>query len=132
VDFIILNGNFVLDNIYTVNNINNLLNDIGLHVGESLVQSAQTDQSRPANRTIVFRNELLRRVIGKARPLSNRLSTVLPESIKQNLRDRLYVPRDQKLKYIFDNEYTQAFIRDYYAEDISLYEQVNHDVRSVS
>jgi len=96
-------------------------------VGGSLGQSNQAGGLQPrANQSIVFRNDLLRWVIETARPLSNKVSRLLPEGVKQWVRDQIYIPRDQRMKNLFTADYIQDFIRDYYAEDIALYKKVGY------
>ncbi|KPP97788.1 sulfotransferase family 2 domain-containing protein [Marinobacter sp. HL-58] len=130
VDYIQLDGVRVLDTIYTVNEINDLLLDVGRRVGQNLGEPGTEGGVTQANRTVVFRNDLLRRVIETARPLTDRLGKVLPESVKQQVRERVYVPRDQRMKDLFEADDVQAFVLDYYADDIALCRHVNQHERS--
>lgn len=126
-DYIELDGVRILDRIYTVNQIDALMADVEQRVGQSQVESNTAGGVTQANRTVVFRNEFLRRVIETARPITDRLGKVLPESTKQMVRDCVYVPRDQRMKVLFESDDVQVFIRQYYADDIALYRQISQD-----
>jgi len=127
IDYIELDGEQIVDSLYTVDDVDKLLEEVGQRVGRSLGQSNQAGGVQPrANQSIVFRNDLLRWVIETARPLSNKVSRLLPEGVKQWVRDQIYIPRDQRMKNLFTADYIQDFIRDYYAEDIALYKKVGY------
>lgn len=130
VDYIELEGVRILDTVYTVNGINDLLADVGRRVEQNLVEPGTAGCVTQANRTVVFRNDLLRRMIETARPLTDRLGKVMPESAKQQIRERVYVPRDQRMKDLFEADDVQAFVRDYYTDDIALYRQLKQQKRS--
>jgi hypothetical protein len=51
----------------------------------------------------------------------DRFRKILPENVKQEIRDRVYVPRDKRLKILFEDSRVQDFIKKYYADDIALY-----------
>jgi hypothetical protein len=129
VDYIELEGVRILDSIYTVNEIDHLRSDIAQNAGKNPGGLVTEEAVSRANRTVVFRNELLRRVIEIARPVTDPLGLVLPTSVKQVIRDRVYVPRDQRMKGLFEDDDVRAFIRDYYAEDIALYRQISQSER---
>ena len=127
IDYIELDGEQIVNSLYTVDDVDKLLEEVGQRVGGSLGQSNQAGGLQPrANQSIVFRNDLLRWVIETARPLSNKVSRLLPEGVKQWVRDQIYIPRDQRMKNLFTADYIQDFIRDYYAEDIALYKKVGY------
>ena len=124
IDYIELDGERIIDSIYTVDQIDELFTDVEIKLGQKLAESAGQAKNNRANQTIVFRNNFLRRSIEISRPLTNYLSKVLPESTKQTIRDHVYVPRDKRLKDIFEEDHVQAFIRNYYKDDIALYKSV--------
>jgi len=127
IDYIELDGEQIVNSLYTVDDVDKLLEEVGQRVGRSLGQSSQAGGAQPrANQSIVFRNDFLRWVIETARPLSNQVSRLLPEGAKQRVRDQIYIPRDQRMKDLFAADYVQDFIRDYYAEDIALYKKISH------
>ena len=120
-DYIELNGERIIDSIYTIDQIDELFADVERKTGQKLVGATGQGKSTHVRQTIVYRSDLFRRVIENSRPITNYLSKVLPESTKQSIRDRVYVQRDKRLKGIFEEIYVQAFIRDYYSDDIALY-----------
>ena len=130
IDYIKLDDEQIVGSLYTVNQIGELLADVSQKTGQNLLANASDSSKMSANRTIVYRNDLLRRVIDTSRPVINKFNKFLPEPVKQTLRDRVYVPRDQRIKHLFETEHVQAFIRNYYADDIKLYERVSETERT--
>jgi len=120
-DFIQLDGQQVLNSIYTTSQIGGLLEDIAIRVGDSFIEPSDGYPER-ANRTIVHRSEALRILVESCRPVAGKVTRVLPEVLKQGLRSLVYVPRDQGLANIFGSNYVREFIADYYADDIELFE----------
>ncbi len=129
VDYVDLDGERIVDSLYSVEDIDLLLADVARRVGQSLVEVGGGKTALQANRAVVFRNDLMRRVIEAARPVTDIVGKVLPESAKQPIRDRVYVPRDRRMKALFESEHVHEFIRDYYADDIALYQQVSQRAR---
>lgn len=130
VDYVRLDGELLMDSLYAVDEIDQLLADVGQRIGWSLTDGERKSKASRANQTMVFRNEALRWVIQGLRPLTIGLGKVLSERRKKKLRDRLYVPRDQRIKGLFDAEYVRDFVSNYYTEDIALYQQVDYKKRS--
>lgn len=130
VDFIRVDGLRIIDTLYTVDAIGDLIGDVSRCVGQSLATPVAEDGAAHANRTMVFRNDFARRVIETTRPVADRLRTVLPVGTKEMIRDWVYVARDQRMENVFAAEHVRSFISDYYAEDITLYQQVYHHERS--
>jgi hypothetical protein len=124
-DYIELDGERIIDNIYTLNKINELLLDVGRHVRQNLVDPADKRNGASENRSFVFRNDHLRNTIEAARPVTNRLGKMLPEAFKKQIRNLTYVPRDQRTKALFTASHVKEFIKDYYADDIALYSHVS-------
>jgi hypothetical protein len=132
IDYIELDGKRIPDALYTVEEIDILLSDLGRRIGENLLGAGIQQGARPANRTVVFRSDLLRRVIETPRPVTDRLGRVLPEKTKQTIRDKVYVPRDQQMKVPFGAPEVREFIQDYYSDDIALYKELSLRRRSNS
>lgn len=130
-DYVQLEGEQVVDALYTVDNIGSLLNEVSQRVGRS-VTSAKEPVAARANRTVVFRNDLLRHIFVNARPLTNQIGKALPEGTKQLIRDRVYVPRDQRLKKLFATDRVLEFINEYYERDIALYQKISERERTES
>lgn len=123
VDYIQLGDKQIVDSIYTVGQIDELIADVSRHTGQGLLEIASQGGTPSANRALVFRNDLLRRFIVISRPAANFLSKFLPENYKQTIRNHVYVPRDQRMKDIFESDHVRAFIGEYYAADIRLYQR---------
>lgn len=123
-DYINLDGVRIIDRLYTVGKVNALLADVGQLIGQSLVHADEAGHEIAANRSIVFRNDLLRKVIAIMRPVSDLFGKYIPDNMKQKIRNQVYVPRDDRLREIFDSDYIKDFIRDYYAEDIVLHQEL--------
>jgi hypothetical protein len=125
-----LDGEKIIDSLYTVDNVDLLLEAVGQHVGHSMGKDRHSrGVQRRANQSFVFRNDFLRWMIETSRPLSKQVSRLLPEGVKQQVRKQVYMHRDHRMNVLFDSSYVQDFIRDYYAKDIALYTQVNSTVR---
>jgi len=118
-DYIYLNEERIVDKIYPVEKIGDLLGEVGHRVGRSF-QTSEGNFSTLGNRSMVYRNNTVRSVIELTRPVTNLLSKTLPENTKNYLRSKVYVPRDIRMREIFTADYVRDFIRKYYAEDIRL------------
>jgi len=122
VDYIELDGTRTLKKLYTMNDIRELLTDVGRLVGQNLVKpSPEKGGETSMNRSVVFRNDFLRRVIETIRPTTKNLVNMLPESSKKRIRDRVYVARDQRMKDTFAANHVRTFVSEYYADDIAIY-----------
>lgn len=123
VDYVKLDGRPVVDNLYTVENIKDLVADLENRIGMSL---SVRDHGVPpkANQSVVFRNEMLREIFSLTRPVTKKISQFLPESARQKIRSHVYVPRDARMKELFASQYVKDFVSDYYSEDILLVKQV--------
>lgn len=130
-DYIDLDGEQVITSLYTVNQIDKLLFDVSQHTEWPLSDMVPEATKAKANQTKVFRNDLLRRVIEYSRPGTGALRGILSDNLKQKFRDRVYVPRDQRMRELFAADHIRDFIQDYYAQDISLYRALQDDSRSV-
>lgn len=73
VDYIQVDGKRLVDSIYTVNQIDELLADVRQNTGQSLCDIVPEGTNTPANQKKVFRNDLLRRVIETTRPATEYL-----------------------------------------------------------
>lgn len=118
-DFLEFNGDRIVQHLYTVHNVDEMLRTIGKLIGTELIEGAL---SRPLNQALVFRNEGLRIMIQTLRPiLGGAVSSMVPESIKKRIRQAAYTPRMQKTPDIFNSDSVKDFIRDYFQRDIEIY-----------
>jgi hypothetical protein len=121
IDYIQIDGVRIIDSLYAVTQTEELMADVTRKIGKNLSMNLSKNNSKIANRTVVYRNDLLRTVIDTSRPVLDRFRKILPENVKQEIRDRVYVPRDKRLKILFEDSRVQDFIKKYYADDIALY-----------
>lgn len=130
VDYIDLDGARVINNLYLVDEIDDLLADVGRRLGENLLEPTHDGGRTSENRTFVYRNDLLRRVLETSRPLAVYLANFLSESVKEDIRSLVYVPRDQRMKSIFQTNQVRDFIQEYYADDIAVYSHLIESKRN--
>ena len=121
-DYIELDGERIIDSIYSIDKIDDLFANIGLKTGQKRLAATRQGENTHEQQTLIFRSDLVRKVIDTSRPITNHLSKLLPDGAKQSIYDRVYVHRDERLKGIFEEDHVQAFIRDYYSDDIALYQ----------
>lgn len=124
IDYLELENKQIVDTIYSVDGIDTLLADVGRRVGRSLVDEDHNQCGPRANQSVVFRSEALRKLFVTALPAMHLVGRVLPNKVKQIVRERLYVPRDQRLNELFSTVYVQDFVRDYYASDLAVFNRV--------
>ena len=124
VDYIQLDGEQIIENIYTIDQIKKLIADIESKLGSRLENSFSHTSNTYLNRSFVYRNHFLRIAHVTLGYKLNSVVKVLPESIKQKARDCVYASPKNKLSDILEKDHVQAFIRDYYSDDIILYQGV--------
>lgn len=125
VDYICLDGKRVVDTLYTVDEVETLIGDVGERVRQDLLAHVGQNRTVHANRTVVHRNEMVRLLVETTRPMTRLVTTALTESARDRLRNMVYVSRDRRLASLFNSDYVQDFIREYYREDIELWSNVN-------
>jgi hypothetical protein len=131
IDYIELDGEQIVDSLYTLNDVDKLFKEVGQFMGCSIGCRSQVGGTQPRiNQSIVFRNDLIRWAIETTRPLLNQSYRLLPEGVKQRVRDQIYVPRDHRMKDLFTADHVQNFIQSYYTKDIALYKKINHTMLS--
>lgn len=124
VDFVYDHGQRIVNNIYPVTGINRMLVDIEQQTGWKL-REAQTAAATKVNETVFYRNSVARVMAESARPI---LRLITSERQRQRLREAtrsvFYVARDRGLGDIFESEYVNDFVADYYRDDIQLFQDV--------
>lgn len=119
VNYVQLEGELVVRRLYAVNQVNDLLDDIGRLVGHDICE--QGGGAAVQNLTYMYRNQamagLFRRLI-PAVPAGIR--AMLPSAGKEFIRRMVYVPRSQKEPKVFLSQHVQDFVRSYYAADFEL------------
>jgi hypothetical protein len=124
VDYLYLEGEKVIDTIYTIEHLRLLLDEVESYIGCDLHVDNDEKVLPVENVTVVHRNEIMRHLIESTRPITRMISKVLPEKIKRDIRSTVYIPRDQRLRSLFSNSYVTDFIKDYYSEDLKLWEKM--------
>ncbi len=124
VDYIEDDGERIIENIYTIGQINELLSDVESKVGRRLVRTSGYASKTMENQSVVFRNDFIRWMYNILRPKIIVLYRRLPKGIKRKISEYIYVSRDERLRDIFQEDHIKDFIRDYYSEDISLYQHI--------
>jgi hypothetical protein len=125
VDYVFLDGKRIVDTLYKVDEVGRLLADAGKRLGQDLLARESNVQNRCANRSIVYRNEMMRHLLNFMRPLTRPVTQALPDPVKQIIRNIVYIPRDHRFSSLFDSDYVIDFVRDYYKEDIDMWNEVN-------
>lgn len=123
VDYVFLDGKQLVEKIYLIDDIENLLGDVSRYI-EHKLEIREGEQAGRANETMVYRSDLLRKVIELVRPMYHQISGILPNAAMKRFRPLLYVTRDKRFNALFESEYILDFVRDYYSEDIGLFESV--------
>ena len=121
VDYINVDNIRVIKNLYLVDEIDDLLVGLGQRLGQNLLVTTHDSDRTSGNRTFVYRNDYLRRVFETTRPLITHLANLLSERVKENIRNIVYVPRDERMKNIFQTHQVQDFVQEYYSDDIAVY-----------
>ncbi|MAY25778.1 MAG: hypothetical protein CMK02_05710 [Polycyclovorans sp.] len=124
VDYVYLDGVQIVDSLYLVDEVDRLLQDVSARTElDSLVREGGSEP-RLANRSMVYRNEALRRLVEITRPFARIIYRAVPKSAQQRLQSMIYVPRNSRLESLFSSEYVTDFIKDYYREDLALFDDV--------
>lgn len=124
-DYVFLNGNQFVENLYVMDNASELLDDIGQIVGDNFVEKAKQKKFDKKYQAATYRNALLKNIASLTRPARK---TLLGYSINQRLsratRSYVYRPRREMHLKPFESDYVKDFIRWFYADDFVLYEHV--------
>jgi glycosyltransferase involved in cell wall biosynthesis len=124
VGYLSVDGERIVKSVYTMDQVDQLLEDVAKLVGADFATPHDRSAYPMENRSIIFRNDYVRRVVEGIRPAFRAVSWVLPERIKERMRAYAYVPRDQRLGRLFQAAHVRAFIEEYYAEDIALWKSL--------
>jgi hypothetical protein len=119
-------GRKLVGRVYSTDNVRRLFSDIEALTGHNGRISIEDDFNSVTNRSVVYRNAVVKHIVSFVRPLFAE-TRLLSERQKQFFRDIAYIPRDSKYKDVFESEYIRSFIEDYYKEDIELYRALSHD-----
>lgn len=126
IDFIDDQGERIVNHVNDISDISIMLANIGARLGDSMA-IRQDVECPKANDTVIYRNDLIRLVVGTAsgilKPL---LSYGARKKLKHAVRDLLFIPRDKKLNDIFESHHVREFVNEYYKDDIKLYREIKN------
>jgi len=120
----------IVDRLYTVDQVSDLLADIGKVIEEPITEMGQ-GASKPGklNVTSVYRSPWIGVLLALGRPLLEmQIHRVIPKTVRSYLKSIIYVPRDRRLEDVFDSIYVREFIEEYYSADLKMFEE--HKVES--
>ena len=124
IDYIQLDGEQIIERVYTIDQFEEILANVENKIGKKMVNSASRDIIIHVNTSLAYSNDLLRVAVEIFHRKVPVVTGALPEIIKQKIRDRVYSPLDKRVRHIFKEGQIQAFIRDYYSDDIILCQRV--------
>lgn len=124
IDYVVDNGECLIDNLYPVERVESLLAAIGEALGREL-QPQQDGGWRTPNQSVVYRHPWVHAMVEWARPVATRCITpVLPRATKNWLRRMVYVPRQNRSAEAFQTDAVKRFVNEYYQADFELYQSV--------
>lgn len=123
VDYIMLDNCTVIGNIYRIDDVDKLLNDLTVRIGESIYP--KREQTYVFKKSMAYKNKNLGAAIDASLPLTGFIVRRLPAKIKHVIQQKMFEPlNDQLLKY-FSEAHVIDFIMEYYAQDIVLWQHYN-------
>lgn len=117
VDYIYLNDNKIIDSVFRVDNLDSLLDQFYTHIGYEM---PSTDNSKRSNKSVVYKNDILRQTIEVVRPFTQVITNHMSSELKEKLRSKVYTSSGKRHANIFQSDSVQDFIKDYYKDDIKL------------
>ncbi len=122
-DFIRLNGERLVRHLYPVERLDLLVQALSRHIGTDALEIGH------ANKTTVFRHPALKHATYKGSALARRiLPAPVHETLRVSARRVLMKPGSAQPHPVFHESDLQDFVREYYAADIALYQEVLSDV----
>ncbi len=121
-DFVQLDGERIVHNLYPVERLDLFVETLSRHIGADKLEIGH------ANKTQVLRHPQLKNVLYSGSAFVRRvLPASLHESLRYSARRVLMKSGDSAEFPVFDAPYVQDFIRQYYAADIALHQEVLAD-----
>ncbi len=109
---------------YLVDEVEHSFRNLSARVGGKLRLQDAKCEPRVFNRSIGYRNEAVRRLVDVRCPFARVIYRAVPKSPQQRLKSMIYVPRNSRHESLFSSENMIGFIKEYYREDLALYEYV--------
>ena len=119
-DYIYNNEQQVVNNIYLVNQIGLLLQDLVEIIGYNFFDKETINVK--ANQALVYKSQLLQNVVNKLSPnIRTFINNIISDNSKEKIRRLLYTPQKNRFSELFESAYVKDFIKFYYENDIDLY-----------
>ncbi len=116
----------VIKHVVEIKDINIMLSEIGNIIGDDITKG---EGSPVTNNAVFYKSKLFNVLSRMLLPFySPRIQRILPPRMKMALKNYFYESKDEKIGDLFENEYLQSFISDYYVEDIALYNAIKASV----
>jgi len=114
IDYIYLNDKKIIDSVFCIDSLDILFRELSqkFNINEEIKEIK--------NQTIIFRNNYLKFLIERGRPIINLVAKNFSEDIKEKIRSKVYIPRNNKSIKIFESNYIRNFIDEYYKDDFIL------------
>lgn len=121
-DFVQLNGERLVHNLYPVERLDLLVAALGQRIGTDSLEIGH------ANKTTVLRHPRLKHILYSGSAIARRVLPVsLHETLRISARRLLMTSGDTAQLPVFEETYVQDFIRTYYSADIALHQEVLAD-----
>jgi hypothetical protein len=119
-DYLKIEGEMLVDSIYTTGNLSELFEEIEKITGKKLsYRSDKSQDVRKEGETRVIKRDSLIWLVKAGKMFG--LNKIISSNIKQRILGPISTPRDQRLKSLFMEPYVKNFISDYYQDDIEIY-----------
>lgn len=123
VNYIKLDGQKVVGNLYEINDIQSMIRDISSFSGEKL----QKEVGATVNRSEIINSGFVKYVADKLRPNLGALKEIMPPSIIRLIRSSIYTPIKSNDIWKSLPEDIKSFVLEYYDEDQGVYDDVNRN-----
>lgn len=122
-DYVSYQNLVVIDDIYTLENISDMLASIFSVIDPSKVPITDASDEK-VNQSLVYRNDMLKKLFTTIRPVSRLIRVAAPSSFIELIEKRIFLPRERKLSNVFGSQVVEEFVEEYYEEDIKFYKQL--------
>lgn len=124
-EFVQIDEERLVHNLFPVERLDLFATALGQHIGTNNLQVGH------ANKTTVFRYPRLKNMLRYGSSIAQQvLPGVAYERIRISARNALMKPSDNMQLAVFNEASVQNFIRDYYATDIALHQEIMADMAS--
>jgi len=129
VDYIYDQGERVIDNIYTINDVEELLADIHRKIGGHMLPDGE-EAVRKINQSIAYRNSAIRIFLEVIKPFAGPAwRSLVPVNARIRIKESLVIPENKRTDWIFDDGMVIDFVERYYREDIKMVKNIERSKR---